>query len=124
MAVDFGGQDITVTAGADLTGKRYHAVKMQTNGTVVLAGVDGEQCVGVVQNAPTGAGKTGRLRINGVSKVVAGAAVEEGAELSANTSGRFVTASAGQYVHAVALEPADADGDIVRAMVVNYQKNA
>ncbi len=123
MAVDFGGQDITVTSGADMTGKRFHAVKMQTNGTVALASSAGEVCVGALQNSPSASGKIARVRINGVSKVVVGAAVEEGAELSANTSARYVTASAGDYVHAVALEPSSADGDIIRAMVTNYQKN-
>lgn len=123
MAVDFGGQDITVTSGADLTDKQFHVVKMQTTGTIALASVAGEQCIGAIQNEPSASGSVGRVRINGVGKVVVGAAVEEGAELATNTSGRLVTASSGDYVHGIALEPASANGDIIRAMVVNYQMN-
>jgi len=123
MAVDFGGQDISVLSGGDLTGKRFYAVKMQTDGTIAVAGSAGERCIGVIQNAPSASGKVGRVRIGGVSKVVVSGAVEEGIELSATQTGKLTTASAGHYVVAVALEPAGADGDIIRTILVNYQKN-
>ena len=121
MAVDFGGQDITVTSGADFTDKQFHGVKMQTNGTTCLAG-RGEHCVGWLQNEPSASGSVGRVRINGVGKVVVGAAIEEGDELSMDASARAVVAIPGDYVHGVALEPANGDGDIIRAVVVMYQK--
>ena len=123
MAVDFGGQDITVTSSADLSAKQFYATTMETSGKIALADSAGEQCLGVLQNKTSADGKIGRVRINGVSKVVVSTAVEEGAELSATTSGKLTTASAGHYILAVALEPSSADGDIVRAMMVNYQKN-
>ena len=124
MAVDFGGQDITAVSGADLTGKRFYAVTLETSGKLALADSAGEKCLGVLQNVPSGDGKIGRVRINGVTKAVVNGAVEEGAELSAAATGKLTTASAGHYIVAVALEPSAADGDIIRAMVVNYQKNA
>lgn len=124
MAVDFGGQDITAVSGADLTGKRFYTVTLETNGKLALANTAGERCLGIIQNAPSGDGKIGRVRINGVSKVIVAGAVEEGAELSATTAGKLTTASAGHYIVALALEPSGGDGDIIRAMVVNYQKNA
>jgi hypothetical protein len=124
MAVDFGGQDITTVAGADLTGKRFYAVTMETSGKIALANSAGERCIGVLQNAPSADGKLARVRIGGVSKVLVAAAIEEGVELSATTAGKFSTASAGHYVMAIALEPSAADGDIIRALCVNYQKNA
>lgn len=124
MAVDFGGQDITAVSGTDLTGKRFYAVTLETSGKLALANAAGEKCLGVIQNAPSGDGKIGRVRINGVSKVIVASAVEEGVELSATTAGKLTTASAGQYIVAIALEPSSTDGDIIRAMVVNYQKNA
>jgi hypothetical protein len=124
MAVDFGGQDITTVSSADLTGKRFYAVTMETSGKIALANSAGERCIGVLQNAPSADGKLGRVRIDGVSKVLVAAAIEEGVELSATTAGKFNTASAGHYVMAIALEPSAADGDIIRALVVNYQKNA
>ncbi len=124
MAVDFGGHDITIPAGGDLSAKRFHAVKVQSGGTIVAADTSGEQCVGVLQNAPSASGALGRVRIGGVSKIVAGAAFDAGSELSVNPSGRYVGALAGQYIHAVALEDSGAAGDIIRALVTNYQKNS
>lgn len=124
MAVDFGGQDITTVAGADLSAKRFYAVTMETSGKIALANSAGERCIGVLQNIPSADGKLARVRVNGVSKVVVAAAIEEGVELSATAAGKFSTASAGHYVMALALEPSAADGDIIRALVVNYQKNA
>lgn len=124
MAVDFGGQDITVTSGADLSDEQFYAVTLETSGKIALADSAGEKCLGILQNKPSADGKIGRVRINGVSKVVVSTSVEEGAELSATTSGKLTTASAGHYTLAVALEPSSADGDIIRAMLVNYQKNA
>jgi hypothetical protein len=123
MAVDFGGQDITVTSGADLSAKQFYATTMETSGKIALANSVGEKCVGILQNKPSADGKIGRVRINGVSKVVVSSAVEEGAELSAASSGKLTTASAAHYILAIALEPSSADGDIIRVMLVNYQKN-
>lgn len=124
MAVDFGGHDITIPAGGDLSAKRFHAVKMQSDGSIVATSSSGERCAGVLQNAPAASGVLGRVRIGGVSKIVAGASFDAGAELSVNPSGRYVGALAGQYIHAVALEESGAAGDIIRALVTNYQKNS
>ena len=123
MAVDFGGQDITVTSSADLSTKQFYATTMETSGKIALADSAGEKCLGILQNKPSADGKIGRVRINGVSKVVVSSAVEEGAELSATSSGKLSTANSGDYVHAIALGPSSMDGDIVRALVVMYQKN-
>ena len=124
MAVDFGGQDITVTSSADLSEKQFYAVTLETSGKIALADSAGEKCLGILQNKPSADGKIGRVRINGVSKVVVSTSVEEGAELSAMAAGKLTPALAGHYVLAMALEPSSADGDIIRALVVNYQKNA
>ena len=49
MAVDFGGQDITVTSSADLSAKQFYATTMETSGKIALADSAGEQCLGVLQ---------------------------------------------------------------------------
>ena len=124
MAVDFGGHDITIPVGGDLSEKRFHAVKMQSDGTIIPASSSGDRCIGVLQNAPSVAGAPGRVRVGGVSKIAAAGSFDGGAELSVNSSGRYAGALAGQYIHAVALEAAGEAGDIVRALVTNYQKNS
>ncbi|HOT37501.1 MAG TPA: DUF2190 family protein [Candidatus Latescibacteria bacterium] len=124
MAVDFGGQDITTVSGADLSAKRFYAVTMETTGKIALANSAGERCIGVLQNAPSADGKLARVRVGGVSKVVVAAAINPGVELSATTAGKFSTATAGHYVMGIALEASGADGDIIRVLLTNYQKNA
>ena len=85
----------------------------------------GELCIGVLQSGGTITdGDVCRVRVDGVSKVVVSAAVNEGAELAVDTSGRLTTASAGDYVAAIALEAAAEAGDVVRAKLVTYQKNS
>ena len=127
MAIDFygAGQDIALSIGADLIGKSYYAVTMETSGKIALANSTAERCIGIMQVAPSG-GDTdvADVRINGTSRGVVAAAVEEGAELSATTAGKLTTASAGHYIVAIALEPASTDGDMPLVAIVNYQKNA
>jgi len=53
------------------------------------------------------------VRIEGISKVVAGAAVAIGAPVTSNASGRAVTATTGQRGAGVALQTAAANGDLI-----------
>lgn len=73
---------------------------------------------GVLQNNPDAAGKAATVAILGVTRVVAGAAFEEGVLLGSNASGKAVTATSGEYILALAKEPAAADGDIVLAQLI------
>ena len=123
MAVDFGGQDITAVSGADLTGKRFYAVMFRQTGMVGLA-LAGRPCLGILQNEPADDGKIARVRISGVSKVMLSDPVDEGVELAANAYGMMVRARAGDYVVAIAIEHATLSCEIIRAILVNYQKNA
>ncbi len=124
MAVDFGGNDISVIAGEALTDKQYYAVTQESDGKVDLGDSSGELVLGIVQSSGTIAdGDVCRVRISGVSKVVISGAVEEGAELATGAAGKLAAATDGDYVCAIALEPSSADGDVVRARLVTYQKN-
>lgn len=124
MATDFGGMDITCAAGVDLTGKKYLAVKMSSDGQIDPASSQGEACLGILQSEAATAGDSVRVRVDGTSVVEIGAAVEEGAELQADTDGQLITALAADYVVAIALQPGANAGDHIRALLVHYQKNA
>jgi len=99
-------------------------VTMETSGKIALANSAGEKCYGILQNKPDADDEPARVRINGTSKMIAGAAIEEGAELAATAAGKVVTAVAEDYIIGIAINPAAADGDQIAAMLVNYEKNA
>ena len=124
MAVDFGGNDISVIAGETLTDKQFYAVTQESDGKADLGDSAGELVLGILQSSGTIVdGDVCRVRIGGVSKAVVSAAVEEGAELAVATTGKLAAATDGDYVCAIALEPSSADGDVIRTRLVTYQKN-
>lgn len=116
MAYGQSGGKVAYAADADysVTGQ-YRAVKRTATG-IVLCGANSNDFLGVLQDDPK-AGEAGTVKTRDVSKVVAGAAFVTGTELTSDATGRFVTATAGQHVLAVALEPAAAAGELTSAEV-------
>lgn len=103
----------TVDAGADLTAKQFHCVKLNGSGKFVSGSASGEKIVGILQNKPD-SGEVADVMINGVSKAVAGAAIAAGAQIMANASGRVITAATtGSTIIGWALDAASADGEII-----------
>lgn len=99
---------ITRIAGADLTNKQYHAVKIDT-GTkdgVVAAGA-AEEALGILQH-PAIQGEPVRVMIHGVSMAVFGAAVTYGQKLTTDANGALVPVSDTEPVLAIALESGNA----------------
>lgn len=91
MAVE-GRQDLwSFTAGADLSSKQYHLVKLNASGQIVLAEA-GDKAIGVLVDNP-GSGETGTVAVAGITKVVAGAAVAAGAYLSSDANAQAITAT-------------------------------
>lgn len=101
-------------AGANLTEKRYYAVKMSGE-KVVLAGA-GESAVGIVM-VGDGENKIVRVAQLGVAYAIAGDTIVAGANLTPDANGKLVTAGAGDAVIAVARQNAAA-GDIFEADLV------
>jgi hypothetical protein len=89
-----GSVDLLIPAGADLSARRHHPVKLSSN-AVVAATVAGEQPLGILQNAPA-SGAIARVRISGISRIVLGDTLTQGMKIAVEaTSGRAKEAVAG-----------------------------
>lgn len=109
-------------AEADYRGK---AVKFNENGNVVLAGA-GEVAIGVgiLTNAElTKAEEDVDIQVKEIGLALAGAEIKKGAELASDATGKLVTATAGNFVIATALDNASA-GVFVRVQITKYVKTA
>jgi len=111
---------VTLVAGADLSTKQYTFVKLDSSGQAVAASGATDIPVGVLQNAPT-SGQEAEVLIVGGTKIVAGAAIGEGALIGTSAAGKAVALVAGtdttKYVVGTLLTESAADGNIVTAVV-------
>ena len=76
MAFSVPGTTISLVAGEDLSSFQYHFVTVDSSGQAVLLDSATEVPIGVLQNAPASS-EEASVMINGVSKVVANAALDE-----------------------------------------------
>ena len=110
----------TFVAGADLSTKQYTFVKLNSSGEVIAAAAATDIPIGVLQNNPT-SGAEASVTIVGGTKIVAGAAIGEGALVGTSSTGKAVALVAGtdttKYVVGTLLTESGADGDIVSAVV-------
>lgn len=101
--------------GANLTGKLFHFVKLDSNGRVVLAGA-GELIYGVIVEEPKGTavGKYVTVQTEGIAKVEANGNIASGALVASDGNGKAVTASgAGTRTAGINESPSAVDGDII-----------
>jgi hypothetical protein len=125
MATTNNEQLLTLRAGADLSGVDVGAaVGIDNTGRVVAVTTGGALAIGVLAEAgPSAAGEpvlVATFAGTTVLKVLGGATAEEGIPLAVEvTSGRFITATAGDIVLCVSLDPI-ADGVLSRAIPVSY----
>ncbi len=76
-AVDNWGHDLSLVAAADLSTHQYKFVKLNSSGQVAIVAAVTDVPIGVLQNKPT-SGKIATVRVEGVSKVVAGGTITAG----------------------------------------------
>jgi len=107
-----------MVAGADLTSAQYRFVVVNSSGKVVLAGA-GAVVDGVVQNNPNTDQAATVWGVGSVSKVVAGAAVAQGALVASNGSGQAITAVSGNYIAGRALQAATGAGQLIPVWITN-----
>ncbi|MGE5619544.1 MAG: capsid cement protein [Sphingomonadaceae bacterium] len=133
MAYEDAGKQISLLAAANLSANQYHAVKIDGNGKVALAGA-GEPAIGILQNKPA-AGQAATVMVSGISKMVAGAAIDEGDLIAVDASGKAKAAVKGKtdtsdagaaadpligsHVIGVAVTPAGADGVIFSVLLLH-----
>jgi hypothetical protein len=111
---------VTLIAGADLSAKQYTFVKLNSDGAVIAAAAATDLPIGVLQNAPT-SGQEAEVLVVGGTKIVAGAAIAEGAQVGTSSAGKAVALVAGtdttKYVAGTLLTESAADGNIVTAVI-------
>lgn len=104
-------------AGADLSSKQFHAVKIAADGDVEQAGA-GERAMGLLQNKPI-ENEAAEIEMDGISKAVAGAAIAGAdVELAADANGRLVPAASGNQVIALSLTAAAGAGSFMTVKVI------
>lgn len=112
---------LSFTAGADLSAKRYTAVKADTTAWQVVAAGAGDAGLGILQNEPT-SGKAAEVDMVGATRwKVDGnaAAIAPGDFLKSDTNGKGVkTTTDNDQVMARALEASSADGDIITVILL------
>jgi hypothetical protein len=84
---DQGKVDLSFKAAADLSTHQYKFMKLTADDTVGISAATTDNTVGVLQNKPDAAGKAATVRIQGKAKVVSGASITAGQEVSTNASG-------------------------------------
>lgn len=91
-----GSIDVLFPAGADLsTTGQFLFVKLNGSSAIVLADTAGEAALGVLQNAPA-SGAIARVRVQGISKIIAGGTLADGAIVATTvTTARAKAAVAG-----------------------------
>jgi hypothetical protein len=102
----------------------FLAAKFDGAGGIVLAGA-GENAIGLlIASTPeaVAAGEDVNVQIKDIGLWKTGAAVAAGAELTSDANGAAVTAAAGNYVTAIALEAAAAPGAVIKVQIVKSGK--
>jgi len=122
MAYEFSNYSVKVTlvAGADLSALQYNFVKINSSGLAVACAAATDIPVGVLQNAPI-SGQEAEVLVVGGTKIKAGAAIGEGAQIGTGSTGKAVALVAGtdatKYVAGTLLTESAADGNIVTAVI-------
>lgn len=113
MAVEIPGKQFSYEAAGDLSTKQFHAMKMDANGRITVFTALGNVPVGILQDKPAALGRAGCVMIDGVSKMVAGVAIDEGELVAGAADGRAKVAAANDYVMGVCVKACSAAGGII-----------
>ena len=113
----------TALAGANGSGQ-FLGVYVSGTRTVTLDTSGGTNPVyGILQNTPA-AGLAADVGILGISKAVAGAQLNAGAQLQLDSSSRVITATSTNHRFAIALEAAGAAGQVITILITGDNTTA
>jgi len=119
-AIELAGLDISCAAAADLSDYQYHFVYLTDDLTVNVAGALARVC-GILQNKPSAAGVAARVRISGLSKLVAGEAAAVGKMITCKSDGHGEVADAAdEFVGGIAYTAAAAANDEFVVKIVDF----
>lgn len=111
---------VTLVAGADLSAAQYKFVKLNASGQVIVCAAATDLPIGVLQNDPA-SGAEAEVLVVGGTKIIAGAAIGEGAQIGTSSAGKAAALVAGtdttKYVAGTLLTESGADGEIVTAVI-------
>jgi hypothetical protein len=126
MAFEVPGFKLTMVAGAtSLETKQHTFVKQHTDGTAITGSAVTDKMIGILQNNP-GIGGEAEVMVDGVSKVVAHAAIAIGDKISVHSDGTAITLAGGevtQHVYGIALSACSNAGEIVSVLFSCMQHN-
>jgi hypothetical protein len=112
MSFQSNGTDIGhQPAAQDLSGHQFRFVKLTPTGWAPC--VAGDRPGGILQNKPSVAGRAAIVRILGVSKLRASAAITGGAYVGPSADGRGVTVTGATPYGAQAVEGAGAENALI-----------
>lgn len=115
------GGSYSAVAAADLTGKRYYIVKLDTNGAVVLATAATDAILGVLNNEPKLGQTADVVLLNGEGsfKVKTGGNISKDAYITTDGAGKAIaTTTAGNRVIGRAVLTSTS-GDIAEYLKLN-----
>jgi len=101
MAIEHGLTSAAYKAGEDLSSCQYFLVKFSAADTVKSASASTDSIVGILQNEPE-SGETAEVGYAGVSKVMAGADLDVGDYISADSNGKATPITGGPSTSAIA----------------------
>ncbi len=89
---------------------------------LAIAGA-GVSSVGVIQDKPNAVGYESEVAVVGqITKLVAGAAVNQGDQIMSNASGQGITATTGNFVNGFALTAASGAGVVIEVLLTGPYK--
>jgi len=118
----------SLPANADLSASQFCAVTGVNSSGVLRAALPsaGGRIIGVLQNKPNAAGEPATIAAAAgcTSNVVAAAAFTAGVDLMIDSAGKFLLATTGNAVVAIANESATGANQVVSAILLPAAKNA
>lgn len=121
MAFENDVMDMTFLTVTDLSAAQYKFVKLSADNTVVVCNGASDVPIGVLQTKPVGTAASpaaSRVRIMGVSRVVAGGSVTYGNKLGTDGNGAGVAKTADKAVYMGIVLDGVGNGETITALVM------
>jgi hypothetical protein len=121
MAFEKSVLDVTFKAENAFTSSQYLCVEISGAMQVDVCDTAGEKCIGILQNTPAASGDA-VVRLLGVSKAVAGAAITRGDFVGTTAAGKVQKHDdSTEYILGYALETASATSEVIAVMITGPQ---